>query len=106
MIDVGRRSFVFGLGAALAAPAVIRVAPLMPISPRFTPLYVPVNRLGWTMELAEAFAEGVHLAWLKDHGWPPAETRSRSATTIWPIRALVAKRLELEDEIFQPDFFG
>jgi hypothetical protein len=41
MIEVGRR----GLITALAAPAVIRVAPLMPISTRFTPLYVPINWL-------------------------------------------------------------
>jgi hypothetical protein len=45
MIEVGRRGFITGLVALVAAPAVIRVAPLMKISTRFTPMYVPVSWL-------------------------------------------------------------
>jgi hypothetical protein len=45
MIEVGRRGFITGLAALVAAPAVIRVAPLMKISTRFTPMYVPVSWL-------------------------------------------------------------
>lgn len=45
-IEIGRRGFLTGLVALVAAPAVIRVAPLMPISPRWTPAYVPMPWLG------------------------------------------------------------
>jgi hypothetical protein len=45
MIEIGRRRFVAGLLGLVAAPAIIRVAPLMPISTRHTPLYIPINWL-------------------------------------------------------------
>ena len=60
MIEVGRRGFIIGLGALVAAPAVIRIAPLMPISTRFLALYVPVNWL----------EPGLSVADLKSHAWP------------------------------------
>jgi hypothetical protein len=48
MIEIGRRGFFTGLAALVVAPAVIRVAPLMKISVRHTPLYVPAQWLaGW-----------------------------------------------------------
>jgi hypothetical protein len=60
MIEIGRRGFFTGLAALVAAPAVIRVAPLMPISVRHMPLYVPAS---W---LHEAIRNGVDL---ESHGW-------------------------------------
>jgi len=42
---------------------VIRIAPLMPISTRVTPLYVPVN---WLLELS---GERRRID-LEQHGWP------------------------------------
>jgi len=45
MIEIGRRGFITGLAALVAAPAIIRVAPLMKISTRLTPLYVPIDWL-------------------------------------------------------------
>jgi hypothetical protein len=52
MIEVGRRGFITGLAALVAAPAVVGVAPLMPISTRFAPLYVPIN---WVADIAEVY---------------------------------------------------
>jgi hypothetical protein len=57
---IGRRGFITGLAALVAAPAVIRVAPLMKISTRHMPLYVPAS---W---LHEAIRNGVDL---EAHGW-------------------------------------
>ena len=43
MLATDRRRFFVGLGALIAAPAVIRIEGLlMPISSRFVPAYVPV----------------------------------------------------------------
>jgi hypothetical protein len=63
MIEIGRRGFITGLAAFVAAPAVIRIAPLMPISSRFAPLYVPAQWLGedWTYQWKVD---------LKQHAWP------------------------------------
>lgn len=64
-IEVGRRGFITGLAALVAAPAVLRVAPIMPISTRFTPMYVPVIWLseGWRAGMKPASD-------LKQHSWP------------------------------------
>ena len=59
-IEVNRRGLIIGLTAVVAAPAVIRVTRLMPISTRFVPLYVPVNWL----------EPGLSIADLKSHAWP------------------------------------
>jgi hypothetical protein len=73
MIEIGRRRFITGLAALVAAPAVIRIAPLMPISSRFVPCYVPVV---WLSGLAESFnrTKEIYAAQLlgdlKNHGWP------------------------------------
>jgi hypothetical protein len=72
------KPFLIGLGAALAAPAVIRVAPLMPISTRCTPLYVPVNwptdEWRWDPEWAVASRGPIiprdPLWFFGAHGWP------------------------------------
>lgn len=63
-----RRRFLAGLAAAIAAPAVIRIAPLMPISTRFNPLYVPINWLADTFE--EMAITGTSLRRFDEHGWP------------------------------------
>ena len=65
MIELGRRGFITGLAALVAAPAIIRVAPLMPISTRFTPAYVPVIWFaeGWRADLKP-------IGDLKKHSWP------------------------------------
>jgi hypothetical protein len=61
MIEIGRRGFFTGLAALVAAPAIIRVAPLMKISVmRHMPLYVPAS---W---LNETIRNGVDL---ESHGW-------------------------------------
>jgi hypothetical protein len=61
MIEIGRRGFITGLVALVAAPAIVRVETLMPISVmRHMPLYVPAS---W---LAEAIRNGVDL---ESHGW-------------------------------------
>jgi hypothetical protein len=60
MIEIGRRGFFTGLVALVAAPAVIRVAPLMKISVVRHPLYVPAS---W---LHEAIRNGLDL---ESHGW-------------------------------------
>src|SRR4029077_10296088 len=67
MIEIGRRGFITGLTALVAAPAVIRVAPLMKISTRLTPLYVPAN---WLTEDAVFAAMANRDALLKAHAWP------------------------------------
>jgi len=75
VIEIGRRRFITGIAALVAAPAVIRIAPLMPISTRHTPLYVPVN---WLADLSEdslvySQVEVGRLAQvraLKMHAWP------------------------------------
>jgi hypothetical protein len=65
MIEIGRRGFFTGLIALVAAPAVIRVAPLMPISTRHIPLYVPVSWLDNTLlDVPRRFSD------LKLHAWP------------------------------------
>jgi hypothetical protein len=65
MIEIGRRGFFTGLIALIAAPAVIRVAPLMPISTRHVPLYVPVSWLDNTL------LDVLHrVPDLKAHAWP------------------------------------
>ena len=46
MIEIGRRGFITGLVALVAAPAIVRVESIMPISIRHTPLYVPASWLG------------------------------------------------------------
>jgi hypothetical protein len=55
-----------GLAALVAAPAVIRIAPLMPISSRWMPLYVPIQWLD--EEVVVAAMANRHL--LKPHAWP------------------------------------
>jgi hypothetical protein len=60
MIEIGRRGFITGLAALVAAPAIVRVETLMPISVRHMPLYVPVS---W---LHEAIRNGVDL---ESHAW-------------------------------------
>lgn len=75
---MNRRGFLLGLGALVAAPAVIRVAQLMPISTRLTPAYVPIDwlKLKYGMEpfpldevcLSSAGIEPF-LKSLKAHGW-------------------------------------
>lgn len=60
---IGRRGFITGLAALVAAPAIIRVAPLMKISTAHTPIYVPIN---WLTE--DMLARGGKP--LKPHGWP------------------------------------
>lgn len=65
MIELGRRGFLTGLAALVAAPAVIRVAPLMKISTARIPLYVPVN---WLADIALIDPKSV--AHLKSHAWP------------------------------------
>lgn len=69
MIEVGRRGFITGLIAltAVSAPAVIRVAPLMRISKRFTPMYVPVN---WLLDTINANGFVVPRRELELHSWP------------------------------------
>jgi hypothetical protein len=78
MIEIGRRRFITGLAALVAAPAVIRIAPLMPISSRHIPLYVPaqwlLNPNDWTYEWKDdlevhAWRERLHADWvnLNDH---------------------------------------
>lgn len=83
MIEIGRRGFFTGLAALIAAPAIIRVAPLMPISSRWTPAYVPIDwlaqqygmlpePLGGQDEWLALRAEGMKLlglAELRKHGW-------------------------------------
>lgn len=72
MIEIGRRRFFTGLAALVAAPAIIRVAPLMKISTRFTPLYVPIS---WVAEWMDMRAKGMDLLGLRDlidfrkHAW-------------------------------------
>lgn len=72
MIEIGRRGFITGLAALVAAPAVIRVAPLMKISTRYTPLYAPVS---WIAEWLDTRAKGLEMLGLRelrdlrDHGW-------------------------------------
>lgn len=53
---IGRRGFITGLAALVAAPAVIRVAPLMRISSLHTPLYVPAS---WLAEWLDTRAQGM-----------------------------------------------
>lgn len=66
---MNRRGFLLGLGALVAAPAIIRVAPLMPISTRWTPAYVPIDWLAEKYGMlpyplpSQAFRE------LLQHGW-------------------------------------
>ena len=69
MIEIGRRGFFTGLAALVAAPAIIRVAPLMRISTRFTPSYVPVS---WVTE--ESLLSGMEeiRRIFRDHAWPRA----------------------------------
>ncbi len=58
---INRRGFITGLAALIAAPAIVRVETLMPISVRrHMPLYVPAS---W---LHEAIRNGVDL---ESHGW-------------------------------------
>lgn len=61
---IGRRGFVTGLAALVAAPAIIRVAPLMPISVRHQPLYVPAS---WLAEYLAKNDKG--LSDLRRHAW-------------------------------------
>jgi hypothetical protein len=82
MLEVGRRGFITGLAALVAAPAVIRVAPLMKISTRFAPMYVPVN---WLADALDELAITGGAMWratpdggrkfiprheLEKHAWP------------------------------------
>jgi hypothetical protein len=67
MIEVGRRGFITGLAALVAAPAVIRVAPLMKISTRLTPLYVPVD---WLADAIIDMDARVARVELEKHAWP------------------------------------
>lgn len=64
---IGRRGFITGLAALVAAPALVRVESIMPISTRFTPVYVPITWLTEDM-LVGAMADRDKL--LKPHGWP------------------------------------
>jgi hypothetical protein len=66
MIEVGRRGFITGLAALVAAPAVIRVAPLMPISVRHTPLYVPID---WLADSILDMGKRVDRIELERHAW-------------------------------------
>jgi hypothetical protein len=72
MIEIGRRGFFTGLAALVAAPAIIRVAPLMPISVRHMPRYVPAS---WLAEWLDTRAKGMELLGLRDlnelrnHAW-------------------------------------
>lgn len=74
MIELGRRGFLTGLAALVAAPAIIRVAPLMPISSLHTPLYVPAS---WLNEWLDLKAQGMEmlglsrndLRELRGHAW-------------------------------------
>jgi hypothetical protein len=63
-----RRGFLLSVAAAIAAPAVIRFAPLMRISTRHAPLYVPINWLADTS--FEDIATGAALRRFDKHGWP------------------------------------
>jgi hypothetical protein len=63
MIEIGRRGFFTGLAALVAAPAIIRVAPLMKISTRLTPLYVPMQWLDTILDMEKRID-------LKNHAWP------------------------------------
>jgi hypothetical protein len=67
MIEIGRRGFFTGLVALVAAPAVIRVAPLMKISTRLTPLYVPVS---WLTDSILGMESRVDRIELEKHAWP------------------------------------
>jgi len=66
MIEIGRRGFFTGLVALVAAPAVIRVAPLMKISTRLTPLYVPVS---WLSDAVRDMGKRVDRIELERHAW-------------------------------------
>ena len=72
MHEIGRRGFITGLAALVAAPAVIRVAPLMKISSLYTPVYVPVS---WLAEWLDTRAKGLEMLGLRElkdlrsHGW-------------------------------------
>ncbi len=65
MIELGRRGFLTGLVALVAAPAVIRVAPLMRISAKHVPLYVPIN---WLLDIAPL--DKNYRDRLAAHSWP------------------------------------
>jgi hypothetical protein len=66
MIEIGRRGFFTGLAALVAAPAVIRVAPLMKISTRLTPLYVPID---WLADAIIDMGNRVERIELEKHAW-------------------------------------
>lgn len=68
---IGRRGFITGLAALVAAPAVIRVAELMPISTRFTPLYVPIDWLAmkYGMMPRPLTINAALRAEFREHGW-------------------------------------
>jgi hypothetical protein len=72
VIELGRRGFITGLAAlsVVAAPAVIRVAPLMKISKRFTPMYVPINWLFGTVDDGFPVPRTAPHHELKRHAWP------------------------------------
>jgi hypothetical protein len=64
MIEIGRRGFITGLVALVAAPAIVRVETLMPISTRLTPLYVPLHWLTGSLVDMESRVD------LRNHAWP------------------------------------
>jgi hypothetical protein len=71
VIELGRRGFITGLAALVAAPAVIRVAPLMKISKRFMPMYVPINWLFDTVDIGGCpVPRSAPYHELKLHAWP------------------------------------
>jgi hypothetical protein len=67
MIEIGRRGFITGLVALVAAPAIVRVAPLMKISTRHTPLYVPAN---WLTEESLLRDMAAIRETFEAHAWP------------------------------------
>jgi hypothetical protein len=81
MIEIGRRGFITGLIALVAAPAIVRVETLMPISVRHTPLYVPASWLHqsihngerWIADLeSHAWTEPLADNWINLHDYDPA----------------------------------
>lgn len=69
---IGRRGFITGLAALVAAPAIVRVEMIMPVSARHTPLYVPIDWLAEKYNM-QPFPlneqDKQFLADLKPHAW-------------------------------------
>ena len=93
MIEIGRRGFITGLFALVAAPALVRVESIMPISVRHVPLYVPVNWLtdevligGAATLTAHAWPRPLGATWVNIRDFDPSFVRD------W------VKRLDLEQE--------